>query len=233
MRLPTTSQVISAAARELGLVTADVADPFAATDPNILQLTALLNSLGSALAARHNWTQLSRLGSINLGTDVSASHPVAGLHTYALPADFLRPVDGTEWAGASTYDRVTHPSQQEFRALIHTDGASAQPVGIRMASGVLELLEEPGASGGTLTFQYQSGWWVAPDMGLWTPATAYAANAYVRTSDYDDGAALLDKGRSPVWIQYGGETLTSLTIDKAPPTTRPANGTYYENINSL
>lgn len=87
----TAATLVSDVARELGLVTSAISDPFASSDAHVLQLVALMKPTGRELVRLHPWTQLQRQGTFN----TAASDADYDLATVA--ADFGRLVDDTTW----------------------------------------------------------------------------------------------------------------------------------------
>lgn len=84
----TAATIISDVARELGLVTSAVADPFASSDQNVLLLTVLLKPTGREIVRLHPWSHLQREATFNT---------VNGTPSYALATDFGRFLDATMW----------------------------------------------------------------------------------------------------------------------------------------
>lgn len=84
----TAATIVSDVAKELGLVTAAIADPFASTDQNVVQLVAMLKPTGRELVRLHAWTHLIKEGGIATAN---------GQASYALATDFGRIYDGTTW----------------------------------------------------------------------------------------------------------------------------------------
>ena len=88
MAWDTAANIISDAAVELGLATADIPEPFASTDPNIAQLCRLLKSIGQDLVRDFPWSHLQK-------TNVFTTS--VGVEEYQAPDDFARLIDQTEW----------------------------------------------------------------------------------------------------------------------------------------
>jgi hypothetical protein len=80
--------IVSDAALELGLVSAAVSDPYASTDPNILQLNALLKSCGRELSRSYSWTHLQSEYTFST---------VASTASYVLPTDFRTMIPQSGW----------------------------------------------------------------------------------------------------------------------------------------
>lgn len=82
------ANIINDAAVELGLLAADVPEPFDSTDPNIIQMCRLLKSIGQDMVREFPWSHLQR-------TNVFTTSE--GVETYQMPGDFGRLIDQTEW----------------------------------------------------------------------------------------------------------------------------------------
>lgn len=147
----TTAVVISNAAVELGLVPADIADPFASTDPNVLQLVRLLNGVGRKLVRAFPWSHLQREYTFNTAN---------GVGDYALPADYARPIDQTQW-NRSTMLPVggpVSPSQWQFLKSVLAGGLLYKM--FRTRQDVISLHPTPGGVE-TIALEYISNNWVA------------------------------------------------------------------------
>src|SRR5688500_4117237 len=84
----TADNIINSAALELGLLPSAVSNPFASTDPAILQLCALLNRVGRMLVRARPWSWLTKEYTFNTA---------GGTASYALPSGFDRMKDQTHW----------------------------------------------------------------------------------------------------------------------------------------
>jgi hypothetical protein len=146
----TVAAVISRAARELGLVSADITDPFASTDANVLQLCTLLGSLGARLARQRSWTQLQREYTFQT---------VAATADYNLPTDFKRFLNQSEWNRDTSLPVGTVAGAREWQALKGSlTGAVFQVQ--RLSGGQLHLYPTPSAAE-DIYFEYQSRYWVS------------------------------------------------------------------------
>lgn len=148
----TVAQVVSLAARELGLVNSDIANPYASTDDNILRMCSLLTSAGREIVREHNWTQ-----SFIIYTFATQ----AATETYDLPADFLRMVNQTGWDRTSRFPLGGPLSPQEWEYL----NARLTAVTFRMLFRPLQrkLHLYSGntiPAGHTIAFEYMSSYWV-------------------------------------------------------------------------
>lgn len=165
----TIADIVSRAGRELGLFSANVSDPFASSDKNVLQLVALANSLGRKLTRKHRWSHL----------EVSYTFSTAdGTAEYDLPGDFLRLVDTSTWNRTQQLPvpNGTSPEQwEQFKA--HTAAGVVFKVG-RIFASQLYLFPTPTAVE-TIAFAYRSTLWVTstpstfPDNKVLTSASQY------------------------------------------------------------
>lgn len=213
MAWPTTSEVVSAAARELGLVSGDIANPFASADANVLQMTSLLNSLGRTLARRHQWSQLYKEHTLSL---VPTSGSYDGLTEYRLPSDFVRPVDGTGW-NTSSDTPLASPSPQQWQAIQVTSTTTGQTLLARLYGKKLKFGVVPTAADSVI-FEYVSSWWVRSmtvPLVIWTDETIYAAGAYAEATVGYNGRTLAGEpvttmtGGAAVWTTAAGGNCTS------------------------
>lgn len=159
-RYATAGEIINRAARELGLQ--PVADPFASSDPNFLQLIGLLTSIGQELAMQHEWPQL-------IAEKVITT--IAGKSDYELPQDFLEMVNQTGW-NRSTRLPVggpLSPSEWQylkaaltgvvFNVLFRTSKINSSGGAFAEA---MRLYPTPGSAGIQIAFEYRSRNWVSP-----------------------------------------------------------------------
>lgn len=168
MAYATTATTISDAARELGLVSADIADPFASTDPNILQLTTLLNGLGRELALEHDWSQL-----VTSYTFTTSN----GTQTYAPPADFARLVDQSGWNRSTRFPLGGPLSPQNWQYLQALTSSASFVTLFRYQQGTIYLYPTP-SSTQTCAYEYMSSYWVA---ATGAPTTRVADKTTVAT----------------------------------------------------
>jgi hypothetical protein len=147
----TVTAVISRAARGLGLVTADIADPYASTDPNILLMTTLLADLGMKLARQHSWQQLQR---------EYAFQTVNGTASYSLPTDFKRLLDQTSWNRTADEPLVGGTTPQEWQRLKGANDTVTPYAISRIMGGQLLVYPTPTAAE-DVYFEYQSRYWAS------------------------------------------------------------------------
>lgn len=161
--------IVSQAANELGLVSATIADPFASTNPIILQLCSLLKSLGSDVRREKQWSWLQQQYLFNT---------VAGQGLYPLPSDFDSIIPQTQWNRTTRLPVGGPLSPQDFQAL------KASLVGVvftvldRFVQGQTQMYPDTNTPGGYLiAFEYISRWWAvgtSPDTGAWVTLKPYA-----------------------------------------------------------
>lgn len=150
----TVATIVSDAAVELGLVAADVADPYGSPDQNILLLCRLLKSLGRDLLREYDWGHLRLTYSIPT---------VNGTQSYAGPADFVSFVDGTAWNPVQ-HRRVLTATPQQWETLVSSGITNSVEQFIRVAGGAtnsffFEVFPTPSAAE-NITFEYMSNLWV-------------------------------------------------------------------------
>jgi hypothetical protein len=105
---PTVASAINDAATELGLIQADIGDPYAATDPNVLQLLRLLKSAGRELAKRRKWTHLIKEYTFNLATNTQS---------YTIPSDFGSMIDDSGWDRSTRFPLTGPLDSQDWQFL--------------------------------------------------------------------------------------------------------------------
>src|SRR5688572_457522 len=100
--------IVNDAALELGLITSASADVYGETNQNIVQLRALLKSLGQRLVRDFKWSHLTKEHTFDTADGVS---------NYTLPDDFQRIVDGTAWNRTTDLPLVGPLNAQQWQAL--------------------------------------------------------------------------------------------------------------------
>lgn len=149
----TVAQAISQAARELSLVAADISDPYAEADPNILLLTSLLTSAGREIIRDHQWTQSIAEHSFTTS---------AGVETYALPTGFLRMINQTGWDRTTRFPLGGPLSPQEWQFLQARLAAVTFRVLFRPLQGTLHIYAGTTVPAShNIRFEYMSSLWVA------------------------------------------------------------------------
>lgn len=88
MAFDSSTNIINDAAIQLGLWSEPVESPYTSADLLVTQMRALLKSAGRDLVRRYQWTHLLKQHTFTT---------VNGTETYALPEDFNRVLNQTEW----------------------------------------------------------------------------------------------------------------------------------------
>lgn len=161
MDFTTADNVLNDAAVELGLKPADMADPFASTDQNIILLCRLLKRLGRKLVRARDWTHLTR----------EYTFPtVASTASYALPSGYARMKDATQWNRTTIIPlgpAVDGPAWQEMKARTST-GTVYRP--FRIFGNLLYIYPTPSAAE-DIYYEYITNFWVVPS-GQTVPTTS-------------------------------------------------------------
>lgn len=213
----TVAEVVSQAARELSLISEDVSDPYAETDPNILLMTSLLTSAGREIIREYQWTQ---------SIAEHAFTTSAGVETYALPADFLRMLNQTGWDRTTRLPLGGPMSPQEWQFLRARLAAVTFRVLFRPLQGTLHVYAGTTVPAGhAIRFEYMSGFWVRG-----TNATVYSYTAAASLQLTVTNAAELRPGDTIRDVSTStSTTITSidgLTVTVASLTGFTAPGTF-------
>lgn len=147
----TVGSVVNDAAVELGLISADIPDPFSSSDPSIVQLLRHLKSLGQDLARDYQWTHLQK--QYTFATQ-------AGVDTYALPPDFQRFIDQTGWNRTRQMKLAGPLSPQTWQQVQVMTSGGIVDVMYRIVGNELKLFPAPSA-GDSVSYEYISNDWVA------------------------------------------------------------------------
>ena len=150
MAYDTAGSIINDALVEVGL--AAVADPFADSDANVVQMCTLLKSKGREILRQRFWTQMR---------DEHVFTTVQGTPTYALPGDFHTMADQSGWNRTNRLPLGGPLSPQEWQYL------KARLVGVvftvlfRPMDGLIYIYpDNPTPGGYTISFEYLSNGWV-------------------------------------------------------------------------
>lgn len=144
--------IVARAAVECGVASLDPTqiaayDPFASTDPNVLQMLRLLDSLGRGLATK---TKAHLQREFTLTTAASAT-------SYALPVDYLEMVDSTLWNGSIPLSGPVTPQTGQF--LRAWNGTTTVRLPYRLQGNRITFPVAP-ANGLIVTGLYVSRYWV-------------------------------------------------------------------------
>jgi hypothetical protein len=156
-RYETAGQIIRDAAQEVGIIISDATDPFASTDPAIIQLCRLLTSCGRELLG--NDRVMTKF--IRTLVHVTPANPVAADSTIDLPEDLGYLLDQTGWNPTTRLPLGGPMSPVNWDYLLYTNlAASVIYVTFRIAQGKMNILPSPPPANTTLTFSYVSRYWV-------------------------------------------------------------------------
>ena len=188
MAWDTAANIINDAAVELGLISSDISNPFASTDPNILQLCRLAKGLGQDLLRDYPWTHLQKEATITTSN---------GDYQYDLPTDFARVVDNTHWSRTDSQSLNGPVGPAGWQYLKGSSVSSTLSYWFRTVNDEIQLHPTPTATE-TLKYEYISRYWVKPS-GQSTP-TAETTTAGTDTLYFDRrllviGLQLMYRGR--------------------------------------
>lgn len=156
----TAANVINSAAKELALVSSAVADPWASTDENILQLTALLTRAGRMLVRARPWSHLVQEYTFST---------VNGTASYALPTGFERFRDSTAWNRDTTMPMGGPLNSAQWQAVKAQTSSGMVVRPFRIQGNLLYIYPTPSAAE-TIAYEYVSRYWVMPT-GQTSPTT--------------------------------------------------------------
>lgn len=160
----TANTIISDSAVELGLVSSPITNPFASPDPNILQLCALLKTVGRRLRNAHDWSQLrfSVVQQLSIATAI-----------YDLPLGFDRLVHNGVWN--STQQRPIFPATPAEWAMLRNTASSLLQPPYRLEGNKLVFYIEPPAAD-DIDIAYLTYYWVSTDNAASVPSTDVPAD---------------------------------------------------------
>jgi hypothetical protein len=156
MAWPTAKEILNDAAVELGLLTADSADPYAEPDQALILLCRLLKKSGREIVREREWSHLTR---------ESTFVTVALQKAYPLPADFRAMIPQTGWDRSGRIPLGGPLSPQEWQAAKGSQYTYQGYVLLRPAEGQLWLLEDALGGGLTVAFEYRTNWWACATGG--------------------------------------------------------------------
>lgn len=199
MAYETAAQIISDAAIELSIVAADISDPFASTDANVIQLGRLLTSVGRELVEERHWTHLQKSHTFSTSN---------GTYVYSLPSDFDRMMDQTQWNRTTQLPAGGPVEAQAWQYLQAQTSAATITVLFRTVNGELWLYPTP-TSTQTIAFEYVTAFWVKPT-GQTAPTTS-RVSAATDTLYFDP--LLLVRGLKLAWKRAKGMDTTAAQGD--------------------
>jgi len=148
----TAKNVLNDAALGMGILSSALSDPYASTDPNIVQLRTMLTELGQDLCRQHDWSQLQ----------TEYTFPtVDGTASYALPTGFDRFINQTGWNRTTEFALGGPLGAQGWQFVQAVSTAGVIDTWFRIQNNLLFVHPTPGATVNTIAFEYVSKYWVA------------------------------------------------------------------------
>ena len=164
-------QIVQQAMQELGLASPNAVA--SSSDTTVLQFKALLNGLGQDLVKAHDWQVLQKEHTFNTAS---------GTASYALPSDFDRILDSTQWDRANAWPMSgpkTPQQWQEYKSGIVTSAGIHKRFRIK---GNLFYIDPTPTATEASVFEYIQDTW----------ATDVLGTTYKTTMDTDTDIPLLD-----------------------------------------
>jgi len=195
----TADEVLNNAAVELGLLDADLTNPFGSGDQNVVLLVRLLRRLGRELVRARDWSHLTR----------EYTFPtVASTANYALPSGYARMKDQTHW-NRTTSQPLGPPLDgvqwQEMKART-ASGVVARP--FRIFGNELHIYPTPTAAE-DIYYEYITKFWVVPT-GQTVP-TATTTTAITDILWFDE--TLLTTGLKLAYLKAKGFDSTGAQLE--------------------
>lgn len=156
MAWSTAKEIVNDVAIEVGVIDADLDDPFASEDQAIRQMCRLLKKAGRDVVREREWSHLTR---------ESTFTTIANQKEYDLPADFRAVIPRTAWDRSSRRKLGGPLSPQEWQIAKGWKAGYANIVYWRPANGKLWLLEDNLAADLTIAFEYRTNWWASDPSG--------------------------------------------------------------------
>ena len=152
-RYITAGSIVNNAAAECGLT--PVSNPYASTDPAIVQLRYLLNTGGLELLAVYPWQQLTK----------EANHTIlyGDANTFSLPDDFDRMLDQTSWDRTQNESLLGPVTSQQWQTIKGRVVSADIDITFRYNQDVILVHPDPPAGSGTyadIFYEYISRGWV-------------------------------------------------------------------------
>lgn len=148
----TVAEIVSDTAIEEGLSATTIADPFASSDQNILQLLGLLKSAGRGVVRERGWTHLQ-------SEYVFTTTP--GQASYSLPPDFRSMIDQSGWNRTTAYQFGGPIGAATWQLLKAFPAVGTIAPWVRFEGGELSFSPTPTAAQ-TIAFEYRSWYWIRP-----------------------------------------------------------------------
>lgn len=200
----TVATIVSRAARQLGLVRADISDPFTSGDPHVSQMLALLTQAGQDMVREHEWPQLREEHTFTTSS---------GVAEYSLPDDFHRHVNQTQWNRSGTRPLGGPVTPQGWQRLKGEGLEASIQYWFRTEGQDLRLHPVP-AGVDTLALEYVRRTWLLPDGA--NPGEEIDAPAEADDVVLFDGPLMVHRLKRDFQRAKGlDSTATSLSYDDA------------------
>ena len=132
------------------------ADPAGSADPNIVLLKATANLASLELLNMYEWPSQTKMGSIDVFTDVPPSPSQATETPFNLPQDFYRFIDQTQWNGAMRFPAVGPVSPQGWMTYMVFPISANFTLTWQIREGKIYFLNAPAVPGQQFRFMYLS-----------------------------------------------------------------------------
>lgn len=181
-RYDTADNILNAAWKQLGLGATTITDPYASTNGLMIQLVAMLETLGQKLVRSFNWVELRKEHTFNTSD---------GEDTYDLPNGFDRFLDETGWNRTSTLPLGGPVNSRDWQYLKARTATGPVTTPFRLNGQEMKFTPVPSAVE-TIAFEYITRFWVK--VGELTTPTADALSASTAAQDtlYFDRLLLID-----------------------------------------
>lgn len=193
-------------------------DPFASTDPNVVQMLELLNTLGAELVGRAGQHLTREFSFVTAASQTS----------WALPADYVSMVDSTAWDRSGTVPLMGSVGPQWAATVKAWNGTSLTQIPYRIIGNRLVFPVAP-SDGLTITAEYRSEYWIqtlasgtGPDADHATSRTDYVLfdpllvtlglkHKFLEAKGFDTATAFVAFERRLEWFK--GKNTGSRVID--------------------
>lgn len=191
MPYDTVANIVSKAAVALGLGT--VSDVFASTDPNVVQLRTLLESVGRELVRERRWSHLV----------LEHTFTTTAAASYALPADFRCLVPSTGWNRTTDWP-LGGPLDGETWQYIASGSITPTRLYVRVWRGAM-YVQPSTDTGSSIAYEYGTVYWVATTGSTTPTLDGPTANTDVILFDPD----LIQKALRLAWLEAKGFDTTA------------------------
>jgi hypothetical protein len=150
----TLASVIQTAARLLSLPVPQ--DPAGSTDPNIMLMRSVANIASLEMLNLYEWSQLTKMASIDVFTTAPPSSSQATETSFDLPQDFYRFIDQTQWNGAMRFPAVGPVAPQGWMTYMVFPISANFTLTWQVREGKIWFLNAPPTPGQQFRFMYLS-----------------------------------------------------------------------------